>query len=160
MRVLGLDPGTQRTGYGCVDLEGDRATAVASGVLCLGPGPLATRLVRLHHELCRLIETHQPEACAVEGVFHHRNARSALVLGHARGICLLAAASHGLEVLEYSPARVKRALTGNGAADKQRVQFMVAHILGGEAGGDFDESDALAVALCHLEAVRPLRVLE
>ena len=108
----------------------------------------------------RLFSTYKPRDCAVEGVFHHRNVRSALILGHARGVCLLAAAAHGVPVSEYAPAVVKRAVTGHGAAEKERVASMVGGLLRFEPQGEFDETDALALALCHLEAARPLRLLE
>ncbi len=160
MRVLGLDPGSERTGWGCVESERDVPARVASGVLRLGAGPLPERLVRLYAELERIFACYAPESCAVEGVFHQRNARSALILGHARGVCLLVAARHGLEIAEYSPARVKRAIAGHGAAEKVQVQHMVGRILGFEPEGALDETDALAVALCHLEGGRPLRVFE
>lgn len=160
MRVLGLDPGTLRTGYGIVASEGDRPVRVASGVLRLGRVPLPQRLVRLHEALVRLVETYHPDACAVEGLFHQRHARSALILGHARGVCLLAAATRGIEVVEYAPATVKRAISGHGAADKQQVAFMVAHLLGEAVEESSDASDALAVAICHLESRRLLRVYE
>ena len=156
MRVLGLDPGTERTGFGCVCDSSSGAERLASGVLHLGSGPLPERLARLHAELCRLFESYRPDSCAIEGLFHHRNARSALLLGHARGVCLLAAAAHGVPVVEYAPARVKCALVGNGAADKQQVAYMVQHVLGFESRATHDETDALAVAICHLEAQREL----
>jgi crossover junction endodeoxyribonuclease RuvC len=101
-----------------------------------------------------------PDSCAIEGLFHHRNARSALILGHARGVCLLGAAAHHVPVVEYAPASVKRAITGNGAADKQQVSDMVQRVLGFIATEALDETDALAVALCHLEAQRPLPLME
>jgi crossover junction endodeoxyribonuclease RuvC len=160
MRVLGLDPGTARTGYGCVELEDDRPVRVASGVLQLGRGTLPERLALLYSGLDRLFELHHPEACATEGLFHHRNARSALLLGHARGVCLLVAARHGIDVAEYAPATVKRALAGHGAADKERVATMVSSVLRFEPASFHDETDALAIALCHLEAHRPLRFIE
>lgn len=160
VRVLGLDPGTERTGYGCVGMGADGPVRVASGVLRLGPGSLAERLDRLYRELVHLFGTYQPQECAVEGVFHHRNVRSALLLGHARGVCLLAAATHGVPVSEYAPAVVKRAVTGHGAAEKDRVASMVAGLLRFAPQGEFDETDALAIALCHLEAARPLRWME
>ncbi len=160
MRVLGLDPGTSRTGYGVVGTENGRLVRYASGVVHLGRGPLACRLATLHAELDRLIRAHRPAACAVEGLFHHRNARSALLLGHARGVCLLAAAARGLEVAEYAPASVKKALTGHGAAQKHQVGFMVARLLDEEPERALDASDALAVAICRLEDERALRVYE
>lgn len=159
-RVLGLDPGTERTGFGCVEMGPDGPVRVASGIVRLGRGSLAERLDCLYRELTRLFTVYQPRECAVEGVFHHRNFRSALLLGHARGVCLLAAATHGLPVSEYAPAVVKRAVTGHGAAEKDRVAAMVAALLRFEPQGEFDETDALALALCHLEAARPLRLME
>ena len=160
MRVLGLDPGTRKTGYGIVGMRNGNPLRIASGVLQLGNGSLEMRLGRLHEGLLRVVSEHQPTACAVEGVFQHRNARSALILGHARGVCLLAAALHNLEVVEYPPATVKRAITGHGAADKQSVGIMVARVLQVPQEASEDASDALAVALCHLESHRPLRVYE
>jgi len=160
MRVMGLDPGTRKTGFGIVTLRDGNPVRVASGVLRLGNGRLEERLGRLHEELLAVVAQHQPTACAVEGVFQHRNPRSALILGHARGVCLLAAALHNLEVVEYPPATIKRAITGHGAADKQSVGHMVARLLRVPPEASEDASDALAVALCHLESSRPLRVFE
>lgn len=160
MRVLGLDPGTERTGFGCVESHDDVPHFVASGVLRLGRGDLAGRLVQLHAALLELFEMHRPDACAIEGIFHQHHARSALLLGHARGVCLLAAAERDVAVAEYAPATVKRAVTGNGAADKQQVEAMVSRLLGHRDVETHDESDAIAVALCHLQSSRVLRVFE
>lgn len=160
MRVFGLDPGSERTGYGCIDGDEDSIVRLASGVLHLGVGDMSQRLVRLHAELTRLFATYRPDVCAVEGIFYHRNARSALRLGQARGVCLLAAAECEVAVVEYAPARVKSAVAGNGAADKSVVGTLVARLLNFEPNDTFDETDALAVALCHLEAGRPLRLIE
>ncbi len=160
MRVLGLDPGTHCTGYGIVERDGDRLAHVASGVLRLGKGDLATRLAALHVGLEGLIDTWSPTACAVEDLFHHRSVRSALALGHARGVCLLAAAARGLDVVEYPPAVVKKSVTGHGGADKQQVAHMVARLLGVAEESEDHASDALAAAICLLEARQPLRVFE
>jgi crossover junction endodeoxyribonuclease RuvC len=161
VRVLGLDPGTERTGYGCVSLGPGGPCYETSGVLHLGKGPLPERLARLHAALDQIFAAQQPSSCAIEGLFHHRNARSALLLGHARGVCLLVAAEHGVPVVEYAPATVKQAVTGHGAATKEQVCNMVERVLGLERGDEpHDESDALAIALCHLEAERPLRLVE
>jgi len=160
MRVLGLDPGTAHTGFGLVTRDGDRLVRLASGVLQLGSGTLAERLVRLHAGLERLIRTYTPTACAVEDLFHHRSARSALSLGHARGVCLLAAALHGLEVAEFAPSVVKKAVTGNGAARKQQVAYMVARILHEAEESSDHASDALAAAICMIEASVPLRLID
>ena len=160
MRVLGLDPGTSNTGYGVVCRDGDRLVRLAAGVIRLGSGSLATRLVFLHAELERLIATWSPVACAVEDLFHHRSARSALALGHARGVCLLAAAAHGLDVVEYQPAVVKKAVTGSGGADKQQVAFMVGRLLGVTPETSDHAADALAAAICLIEERQPLRVFD
>lgn len=161
MRVLGLDPGTERSGWGVVERADEEAwRRIASGVVRLGSGELPSRLVRLHTELERILQAYSPDSCAIEGLFHHRNARSALLLGHARGVCLLVAAAHGVPVTEYAPARVKNALVGHGAADKQQVAAMVSRLLGFEPRDSHDETDALALAICHLEAERPLRLVE
>jgi crossover junction endodeoxyribonuclease RuvC len=160
MRVLGLDPGTHCTGYGVVERRGDRLQRLASGILRLGKGDLAARLARLHAGLQGLIDAWSPTACAVEDLFHHRSARSALALGHARGVCLLAAAARGLEVVEYPPAVVKKAVTGHGAAGKQQVAYMVARLLGVEEEPEDHASDALAAAICLVESRQELRVFE
>ena len=128
-RIMGLDPGTRMTGYGIVGIHNGKPVRLAAGVLRLGTGSLEARLGRLHLGLTQIVAEHQPTACAVEGVFQHRNARTALILGHARGVCLLAAGLHSLEVVEYPPATVKLAIAGHGAADKQRVAHMVARLL-------------------------------
>jgi len=158
MRVLGLDPGSRRTGWGVVERDGERFVCVAHDVVALGDGRLAERLAALHEQLQRVVRVYAPSACAVEGLFKHRNVKSALVLAHARGICLLAAATAGVPVIEYSPASVKRSITGNGAATKERVGDMVARALGVRETVATDAADALAVALCHLQNDRVLRV--
>ena len=160
MRVLGLDPGTVRTGYGIVERAHDRFVRLGSGVVELGTGPLPHRLVRLQAELERLIAAYSPTVCAIESLFHHRNAKSALLLGQARGVCLFSAARHGLDIVEYAPASVKKSMTGRGAADKGQVGAMVARLLGEAAEASLDASDALALALCYLEELKPLRVFE
>lgn len=159
-RIIGLDPGTRITGYGIVEQRNGKPVRVAAGVLKLGTGALEERLKHLHLGLMRIVDEHQPTACAIEGVFQHRNVRSTLILGHARGVCLLAAGLHGLEVVEYAPATVKLAIAGHGSADKQQVAAMVARFLNTAPEESEDASDALALALCHLESQRPLRVFE
>jgi crossover junction endodeoxyribonuclease RuvC len=161
MRVLGLDPGTERTGWGCVRQDDDgELVRVASGVLRAGNGPLPERLRRLHVGLDRIFDLYRPDVCATEGLFYSRNARSALLLGHARGICLLVAAAHAVPVSEYAPAKVKRAIVGHGSAEKHQVGAMVASLLRFVPEDSLDETDALAVALCHLEMGRPLPLME
>ncbi len=150
MLTLGLDPGSRVTGYGLVRREGPRWRAVEAGVFSLGGGPLPERLSRLHVGLAELIARHRPEAAAVEGIFSQRAARSALILGHARGVVLLALAQAGLEIHEYPPATVKRSLTQGGARSKASVARSVQQLLGLSGELRADASDALAIAICHL----------
>jgi crossover junction endodeoxyribonuclease RuvC len=159
MRIFGIDPGSQRTGYGCVETDGRRYHLVACGAITMRAGDaFAHRLAAIHSELGRLLAVHRPQSVAIENVFHAVNARSALKLGHARGVAMLAAVSAGCEVFEYTPAEVKRAVVGYGRAEKRQVQEMVKLLLGlDEAPAPFDASDALAIAICHLHAT-PARV--
>ena len=154
MRIFGIDPGSQRTGYGCIDSDGSRCELVACGAITVPSGcPFPDRLVRIFDALAALLATHRPASVVVEEVFYGRNARSALKLGQARGVALLAAARAGLPVAEYAAATVKQAVVGYGRADKQQVQRMVALLLGlDEPPSPHDVSDALAVAVCHAYA--------
>ena len=155
MRVLGVDPGSRFMGYGVVEERRGRLTHVGHGVIKVDPdAPLAHRLMVLHAELTGALSKYRPGAVSVEGVFTFRNARSALVLGHARGVALLAAAQAGLPVFEYPPARVKRSVGAGGADGKDAVARMVCALLKLEAIERADASDALAVALCHLNQGR------
>ena len=163
--MLGVDPGTAVLGYGVVGtgISSSRARAATSaqllecGVIRTRPAdPLAVRLGILFNGLNELLDRHRPDAVAVEGLFHGRNARSALVLGHARGVVLLAATRAGLSVAEISPAEVKRAVTGNGAATKPQVGAMVMHLLRLAASpAPADAADGVAIALTHYLHVRP-----
>ena len=154
MRVFGIDPGSERTGYGCVETDGRRHRLVTCGAIsaCAGDS-FPRRLARIHRELsARLLECH-PEYVVVENLFYASNARSALKLGHARGVAILAAVEAGCEVLEYTPAEVKRAVVGYGRADKRQVQQMIKLLLGLErVPSPHDAADALAVALCHVHS--------
>jgi crossover junction endodeoxyribonuclease RuvC len=149
MRILGVDPGSHATGWAVIALA-PATRRLASGVIRPGRDlALPGRLLAIHDGLSEVIAAHGPQVMAVEDLFNARNARSSLVLGHARGAALLAGARAGLAVHEYPPAVIKRALTGNGQAGKEQVRFMVMRLLGlGEEPG-LDESDALAVALAH-----------
>lgn len=149
-RVLGLDPGTRRFGWGVIAREGTRMRHVAHGVIALGDGPLAERLVALRLALLAIIETHRPSAAGVEGMFFHRDAQAAAKLGHARGIALLVCGEHALPVYEYAPARVKRTVAAYGRAEKAQVAAMVRALLGLATTPASDASDALAIALTHL----------
>lgn len=159
-RVLGVDPGSRFLGFGLVDVGPRGPTYVAHGVARGGEGaPLHERLGALFSQLEEVILTFRPAAMAVEGVFTHKNARSALVLGHARGVALLLAARHSLEVYEYAPARVKRAVGAGGNDGKQAVTRMVSMLLKLDVkalAARQDAFDALAVALCHAHLSRPL----
>ncbi len=160
LRAAGIDPGTGRTGYGVVEIEGNRLRHVAHGVIVTRAADgLSERLGRIYTGLLEVFEAHLPAEVGVEGIFHARNARSALTLGHARGAALLAAHRAGLPVHEYSPMQVKLAVVGYGAADKRQVQEMVRRLLGLGRAAPADASDALAVAICHLQTARTRRAL-
>jgi len=148
--VLGVDPGSHATGFGVIS-TGPVVRMLAGGVIRAPKGaPLSERLLAIHTELTGVIAKHNPMAMAVEDLFNAKNARSSLILGHARGVILLAGASAGLAVAEYAPREVKKALTGNGAATKDQVRFMVMRLLGLKESPPLDMSDALAVALTHM----------
>ncbi|MFN8061972.1 MAG: crossover junction endodeoxyribonuclease RuvC [Vicinamibacterales bacterium] len=157
MRVLGIDPGSVRTGYGCIESVGGRHRLVASGTIATrATASFPDRLVTIHRALAEVMASTRPDCVAVETLFHAANARSALVLGHARGVALLAARQASLAIVEYSPAEVKRAVVGYGRAEKAQVQHMVTRLLGLKVmPSPFDTSDALAVAICHLHSQLP-----
>jgi len=154
VRVLGIDPGSQRTGYGCVDSDGQRHRLVLCGTIrASGTNAFPARLATIFRELSAVLRDCQPECVAIENLFHASNVRSALKLGHARGVAMLAAVEAGLTVVEYTPAEVKRAIVGYGRAEKPQVQRMIKLLLGLErAPAPHDAADALAVAICHLHA--------
>ena len=151
MRVLGIDCGSERTGYGVVDSDGLRHRMVAAGVIKTNPKwPFERRLLEIAGGLRDLIREHHPELAAVEGVFYAVNAKSALKLAHVRGVALLVIAEAGLGLAEYSPLEVKMSVVGFGRAEKSQVQMMVRSLLGlAQAIESLDASDALAVAICH-----------
>ncbi len=150
MRLLGLDPGLLRTGWGVIDAENNHLTYVASGVICVNPkASLAERLALIYEDLEVLIERYQPGEAAVEETFVNKNPLSTLKLGQARGVAMLAPARAGLSVAEYSPNLVKKTVVGAGHAAKQQVQMMVKTILPKSSVESEDEADALAVAICH-----------
>jgi crossover junction endodeoxyribonuclease RuvC len=147
--VLGIDPGSRRCGYGVVSRSGGRLELLESGVLAPGTLPIAERLARILEGLAEVIDRARPAEVSVEQVFAGASARSALVLGQARGVALAAAARAGLPVFEYAPAEVKAAFTGSGRASKEQM-LRTAHMLLGAAAGLADEADAIALAVCHL----------
>jgi crossover junction endodeoxyribonuclease RuvC len=153
MIACGIDPGTIRTGYGFVRKDGSRLLRLGSGAIKLDEkAPLEERLVVLQENLDQVLTQHGPDAAAVEDLFFAKNAMSALKLGHARGVVLLTLARRGLPIASYPPALVKRSIVGKGRATKGQMQKVVQAILGlAELPGE-DEADALAVAICHLNA--------
>jgi crossover junction endodeoxyribonuclease RuvC len=153
-RVLGLDPGSQRTGFGIVDCGTAGERYVASGCINVTGEELATRLRRIFEGVEALIAEHRPSEIAIERVFVHRNPDSALKLGQARGAALCAAVGGGASTHEYAPRAIKLAVTGYGAAEKTQVAQMVVTLLGLARRPAADAADALAVALCHAQSRR------
>jgi crossover junction endodeoxyribonuclease RuvC len=149
--VFGIDPGSERTGYGCIASDGRRYRLVACGAITCPPrDAFADRLLTIHAELARLLAEHRPDCVAIENLFHAINVRSALKLGHARGVAMLAAVAAGVPIAEYTPAEIKRAVVGYGRADKHQIQQMVKLLLGLVAvPAPHDAADALAAAICH-----------
>ena len=160
MRIFGIDPGSQRTGYGCVETDGRRHHLVICGAIAASAtDSFPQRLARIHRELAAHLAACQPDCVAIESLFYATNARSALLLGHARGVAMLAAVQAGCPVVEYSPAEVKRAVVGYGRAEKHQVQQMIKLLLGLAAPpSPHDAADALAVAICHLHSLPPLGI--
>jgi crossover junction endodeoxyribonuclease RuvC len=152
--IFGIDPGSERTGYGCVESDGRRHRLVVFGAIA--PPVHSTfpeRLTIIHAGLAALLAEHRPDCVAIEDVFHAKNVRSALKLGHARGVVLLAACQAGMVVAEYSPAEIKRAVVGFGRAEKQQVGAMIKLLLRLDAvPSPHDAADALAVAICHVNS--------
>jgi crossover junction endodeoxyribonuclease RuvC len=158
MVVLGIDPGTASTGFGVVARRGGRLVALAGGVIETAAGvDLSRRLATIHAHMCELLDEHRPDAMAVEDLYFGANARSALAVGQARGVVLLAAGERGVPCRSYTPQQVKAAVCGSGRAGKAQVQRMVAALLGlPEPPTPDHAADALAVALCHAQGA-PLR---
>ena len=149
--VLGLDPGSQIAGYAVIQQSGDRVRRVDSGSLILPKkASYSERLMVLHQHLDEIFKAHQPNVVVVEKAFFGKNADSAFKLGQVRGVCLLLAAQYGAELHEYAAKRIKKVITGSGAATKEHVQMVVSAMIGQPVQGTFDESDALAIAFCHL----------
>lgn len=166
MRVCGIDCGTETTGYGIVDWD-DRAAnpelewLAAGGICPPKKSALPQRLAFIYSELTTLLEKYRPEVVAVEEVFYSVNAKSAIKLGHVRGVALLAAASAGVKIAEYAPLTIKSTVTGYGLAAKEQVQFMVARLLKlAAAPQPADAADALAIAICHVHHAQTLALQE
>src|SRR6266849_9843017 len=160
MRLLGLDPGLRHTGWGVIEVAGNRLTHVADGVVHSdGKQSLAERLVALFRQLNEILDRYRPDEAAVEETFVNKNPSSTLKLGVARGVVLLAPAERGIPVAEYSANLVKKAVVGAGHAEKGQVQMMVGRLLSGCESSEPDAADALAVAICHAQHVATRRLL-
>jgi crossover junction endodeoxyribonuclease RuvC len=159
VRVFGIDPGSERTGYGCIETDGSRHRIVMCGAV--GAPAAATfseKLFEIHRRLVELLAECHADSVAIENIFYAANVRSALKLGHARGVAMLAAAEAGLPIAEYTPAEIKRAVVGYGRAEKHQVQQMMKLLLGLERPpSPHDAADALAVAICHVHSMSPGR---
>jgi crossover junction endodeoxyribonuclease RuvC len=155
VRIFGIDPGSNRTGYGCLETDGSRHRVIAVGVIRTATlAPFPDKLLEIHTGLVAVLAECRPDCVAIENLFHAVNARTALKLGHARGVAMLAAVAAGLPVVEYTPAEIKRAVVGYGRAEKHQIQQMVKLILGlAVEPTPHDAADALAVAICHAHSL-------
>jgi crossover junction endodeoxyribonuclease RuvC len=154
VKVFGIDPGSERTGYGCIETDGSRHRLVVCGAVVTPPRAVfPEKLLAIHQALRRLLAEHRPDCVAVEDVFYAKNVRSALKLGHARAVAVLAAVEAGYPLFEYTPAAIKRTVVGYGRAEKPQVGEMVRLLLGlDQAPSPHDAADALAVAICHVHS--------
>lgn len=159
MKLLGLDPGLRKTGWGLIDVEANRLRHIANGAVASRPGHgLAERLREIYEALLKVIDEYTPDAAAVEETFVARNAGSALRLGQARGVVLLAPAIRGLPVSEYAPNLIKKTVVGAGHAGKAQIRMMVGRLLPGCSIESEDAADALAVAICHAHHFQTNRI--
>jgi crossover junction endodeoxyribonuclease RuvC len=150
VKILGIDPGSRAAGYGIVDFSDGRFSFVCCGVIRVDTKqPFSARLLEIHQGISEVIEKHQPDLAAIEEVFMAKNPNSALKLGHARGVLILAAMQQKISPAEYSPRQIKQAVAGYGNADKAQIQHMVKAILALAKSPSHDAADALAVAICH-----------
>jgi crossover junction endodeoxyribonuclease RuvC len=158
MIILGVDPGTNYTGYGIVKAHKNSFTKIVNGLIKLPTGyTLTEKLEIIYSGLDKLIKTHKPDEFAIETAFYGKNVQSAMKIGYARGVSLLAAIHNKVPTSEYSPREIKKSVVGNGAASKQQVSFMIKSLLNiKNEKMRFDESDALAIALCHAFRVRKI----
>ena len=148
-RILGIDPGSRFTGFGVLDFVGDQARSVASGTVKSLDGDFPDRLRQIFTSMTEIVTEYQPDVVAIESVFMHKNAGSALKLGQARSAALCATFVREVEVFEYAPREIKQAIVGTGSATKEQVQHMVVSLLALESAPSEDAADALATALCH-----------
>jgi len=155
--ILGIDPGSRITGYGLIRESQRQLLYVDSGCIRTAEGTLPQRLLQIFNGVCSLMEEFSPNEVAIEQVFMHKNASSALKLGHARGVAMVACASHRISVSEYSAREVKQSVVGYGAAEKNQVKQMVVNLLTLSDAPQTDASDALAIAICHSHMRRTIR---
>ncbi|HEU5162632.1 MAG TPA: crossover junction endodeoxyribonuclease RuvC [Thermoanaerobaculia bacterium] len=157
LRILGVEPGSQITGFGVVEQARGKLRLIEQGCIRAGRGDFPARLQAIHEAILAVIERTRPEVVAVEAPFHGLNVKSVIQLSHARGVILLAAATAGLQVFEYSPRSVKSAVVGYGAAEKQQVGKMVRLLVSGAADETIgaDAADAIAIAVCHAHSAGP-----
>jgi crossover junction endodeoxyribonuclease RuvC len=160
VKIFGIDPGSERTGYGCIDTDGSRHRLVICGAISSpATATFPEKLLAIHSRLTTLLAECRPDAVAIENLFHATNVRSALKLGHARGVAMLAAVEAGVDVAEYTPAEIKRAVVGYGRAEKTQVQQMIKLLLGlADVPSPHDAADALAVAICHVHSQPPTAI--
>lgn len=155
-RILGIDPGSRVTGYGIVDVEGQKLRYVDSGCIRLAEESMPIRLMMIHQGITELVQRYRPQEFAIEEIFVHKNPNSALKLGQARGVALCAAVLAQLPISEYAARSIKQAVVGKGAADKSQVQYMVKLLLNQTGKIQSDAADALAVALTHAHHLQTL----
>lgn len=157
--ILGIDPGSRITGYGLIEEKNQRLNYLDSGCIRTATAEtLSEKLLQIYNGICHLMDLYAPNEVAIEQVFMHQNPNSALKLGHARGVAMVAAASHRVCVSEYSPREIKQAVVGYGAAEKSQVQHMVIQLLTLNSAPQADAADALAIAICHSHMRRSFSV--
>lgn len=155
--VLGIDPGSRRTGYGVIEVTKSQPRYIASGCINVAKLPIPERLGEIYRGVCEVISTYQPDVLAIEEVFVSKNAKSALLLGQARGVAIAAGVGQGLDVSEYAARLVKQSIVGTGRASKEQVQHMVTVLLKLAGQPQEDAADALAIALCHVNTAPHLK---
>jgi crossover junction endodeoxyribonuclease RuvC len=151
MRVLGIDPGLAGTGYAVVEKDGNEFSIINSGVLKTEKEPIGERLVFIYNGLINIIEECSPDTLVVESSFFSKNVDSLTKMSEVKGIVILAAAQKHLNVFEYTPAVIKKSIVGRGRATKEQVKYMVEQIIKKSISGSFDVSDAIAIAICHIQ---------
>ncbi|MDT8317954.1 MAG: crossover junction endodeoxyribonuclease RuvC [bacterium] len=158
MRVIGIDPGTRKMGYGIVESSGSRLIHIDNGAIFTSPeDPLSTRLKGIYDGISDVIEKYSPDVVSIEDIFYSKNVKSAMKLGHARGVGMLAGANKGLHIFEYTPTAIKSAVVGFGRAEKKQVQQMVKVLLNLPEVPQEDAADALAAAICHINTAGTTR---